>query len=467
MKHLYIITLIFIVPSLFAQNSKSEFMSNKNGDFENDVTGWVKGDTSHQISIVSNTNHLAPTGSTKSAEITLSNTDGSLAVIKHTQFTNLDLQHIKFNIWVKAAAPNTTIRFRLNKSGYPKSRPYTFLDTNWHKIVLTQYDAPANSQSGIQIIGDDTTTPGAVFYIDDITASDGVLDSDFEIEAFGKFSSEADPIQVPVTQDPTANAIQHTWTAAKIWVSQANGGQNNVESFEYSSEQKTQGNRSLKVVTTNTAGDNDLGIVQTRTNNTWHFRYKAKTGQTVGGSDGTDNNSTVLYDKIQYTISYKIMSTSNAKHTANIKVNGTDNYVGVHNLVANQWKTITETPVIDRSTLAPTKHTYPVFRFNSPSATYYIDDFQITWQETNDAILSFEEGEMESLNIYPNPVEDFLVINNIFDRPQKIEIYSITGRILKSINLDSANNEVDVSSLNPGVYILKTDDFKTHKFIKK
>ena len=341
-------------------------MSNKNGDFENDVTGWVKGDTSHQISIVSNTNHLAPTGSTKSAEITLSNTDGSLAVIKHTQFTNLDLQHIKFNIWVKAAAPNTTIRFRLNKSGYPKSRPYTFLDTNWHKIVLTQYDAQANSQSGIQIIGDDTTTPGAVFYIDDITASDGVLDSDFEIEAFGKFSSEADPIQVPVTQDPTANAIQHTWTAAKIWVSKADGGQNNVESFEYSSEQKTQGNRSLKVVTTNTAGDNDLGIVQTRTNNTWHFRYKAKTGQTVGGSDGNDNNSTVLYDKIQYTISYKIMSTSNAKHTANIKVNGTDNYVGVHNLVANQWKTITETPVIDRSTLAPTKHTYPVFRFNSP-----------------------------------------------------------------------------------------------------
>jgi hypothetical protein len=474
MKYIYIITLLLIFPSLFAQNSNSEFMSSKNGDFENGVTGWTKGNTTHQISIDSSTDHVAPTGSTKSAKITLSNTTGSLAVIKHTQFTNQDLQNIRFSIWVKAAAENTTLRFRLNKQGYPKSRPITFLDTNWHKIVLTQYDATANSQSGIQIIGDDTTTPGAVFYIDDITASDGVLDSDFEIEAFGKFSSATAPIQVPVTQDPSANAIQHTWTASKIWTSQTHGtagggnGQNNVETYEYSSDEKAQGNRSLKVVTKSGAGDNALGIVQTRSNNTWDFRYKDNgTDQTVGGSDGTDNNGTVLYDKIQYNISYKIMSTSNAKHTANMKVNGTDNYVGVHNLVANQWKTITKTPVIDRSTLNPAKHTYPIFRFNSPSATYYIDDFQITWQETNDAILSSNEGEMEPLNIYPNPVEDFLVINNIFDRPQKIEIYSITGRILKSINLDSANNEVDVSSLNPGVYILKTEDSKTHKFIKK
>ena len=464
MKHIYIITLLLIFPSLFAQNSNSEFMSSKNGDFENGVTGWTKGQTTHQISIESSTDHVAPTGSTKSAKITLSNTTGNLAVIKHTKFTNLDLQNIRYSIWVKAAAANTTLRFRLNKEGYPKSNPITFLDTNWHKIVLTQYDTPAGAQSGLQIIGDATTTPGAVFYIDDITASDGVLDSDFELDAYGKFTNSNTALQVPVTEDPPNLAAQHTWTANKIWTAVNSGNSMNVESYEYSTEAKAQGNRSLKVVTKNTASDTKLGVVQMRTNDNWIYRFRPRTGQTVGGSDGTGDPA---YDKIQFTISYKIMSTSNAKHTANMKVNGTDNYVGVHNLVANQWKTITKTPSFDRSTLAPGKHAYPIFRFNSPGATYFIDDFQITWQETNDAILSINEGEMEPLNIYPNPAEDFLVINNIFDRPQKIEIYSITGKILKSVNLDSANNEVDVSSLNPGVYILKTEDYKTHKFIKK
>jgi hypothetical protein len=71
------------------------------------------------------------------------------------------------------------------------------------------------------------------------------------------------------------------------------------------------------------------------------------------------------------------------------------------------------------------------------------------------------------IQIFPNPVADFIRISGIEDG-LSIQIYNMDGRLIKSEMFDS---KIDVSQLVPGGYILKinTRNFQTHqfKFVKK
>ena len=66
-------------------------------------------------------------------------------------------------------------------------------------------------------------------------------------------------------------------------------------------------------------------------------------------------------------------------------------------------------------------------------------------------------GELEySLNnvkSYPNPVDEFYIIESVL--PLKIEIYDVNGRILIRKNLDAGENKIDASDLASGYYIIK------------
>jgi ligand-binding sensor domain-containing protein len=62
--------------------------------------------------------------------------------------------------------------------------------------------------------------------------------------------------------------------------------------------------------------------------------------------------------------------------------------------------------------------------------------------------------ETSKLNIYPNPVKDYFIIENINHKPiDKLEIYSFEGLLRKSqLNLKSI---IDMSNFNEGLYFLK------------
>ena len=74
----------------------------------------------------------------------------------------------------------------------------------------------------------------------------------------------------------------------------------------------------------------------------------------------------------------------------------------------------------------------------------------------------------ESFSIYPNPVNDRLYIKN-FQNGESAEIIDASGRIVKKIQLDTDN--IDVNDLLKGTYILqlknKNLEMKRVKFIKK
>lgn len=73
------------------------------------------------------------------------------------------------------------------------------------------------------------------------------------------------------------------------------------------------------------------------------------------------------------------------------------------------------------------------------------------------------------LTLYPNPtVEKLFIKLSLEQRIDKIEIYDISGKSLRNINVDK--NEINVSNLNTGIYIIKVyikDKILSGKFIKK
>lgn len=74
-----------------------------------------------------------------------------------------------------------------------------------------------------------------------------------------------------------------------------------------------------------------------------------------------------------------------------------------------------------------------------------------------DSIISGSDVELKSnMNIYPNPFNDFLTIeNNNSVAIVNMEIFDLLGQRVKAFNTNEMiNKEVDISTLNYGIYIL-------------
>jgi hypothetical protein len=57
-----------------------------------------------------------------------------------------------------------------------------------------------------------------------------------------------------------------------------------------------------------------------------------------------------------------------------------------------------------------------------------------------------------TISVYPNPVSDILYLSTI-DRIEKIEIYDLSGRLIKSIL--TSDNRINIETLVKGMYLLK------------
>ena len=83
--------------------------------------------------------------------------------------------------------------------------------------------------------------------------------------------------------------------------------------------------------------------------------------------------------------------------------------------------------------------------------------------------MSVEENDGEGLALYPNPVNDKLIVEST-GVIRSCEVYSITGQLVLSVTNCSERLEVPVEALPQGTYIIKlvTDKFvQTRKFVKK
>ncbi len=99
-------------------------------------------------------------------------------------------------------------------------------------------------------------------------------------------------------------------------------------------------------------------------------------------------------------------------------------------------------------------------------------------QETNSSDISINEEEItanlqetnssKDISIYPNPTTDFIEIKTSKDTlVTKVMLYSMDGRLI--FEKEVSNNQVDLSNLPVGSYLLKTDfdTTTTFKIIKR
>ncbi len=81
-----------------------------------------------------------------------------------------------------------------------------------------------------------------------------------------------------------------------------------------------------------------------------------------------------------------------------------------------------------------------------------------------------ENGNTDLLiGTYPNPANDLLKIITSQKCAKNIEIYTIDGKLKKTLTTSERNISVDISDLEPGIYILKISAFDkqvSQKFIK-
>lgn len=69
------------------------------------------------------------------------------------------------------------------------------------------------------------------------------------------------------------------------------------------------------------------------------------------------------------------------------------------------------------------------------------------------------------LNAFPNPASDFLIIKNAPYENFTATIFSIDGRLQKQIIVANINQPIDISELQPGIYLLCINQL-TIKFSK-
>ncbi len=108
--------------------------------------------------------------------------------------------------------------------------------------------------------------------------------------------------------------------------------------------------------------------------------------------------------------------------------------------------------------------------FNKADSTFYVKQEIAT--DDNTKIELTNSLDNTKINIYPNPAEDILNINIVSDANtavNKVYIYSVSGQLLFE-QVGKNNFQLNISSLTPGIYIVKTNAnniIYNQKIIKK
>jgi hypothetical protein len=93
-------------------------------------------------------------------------------------------------------------------------------------------------------------------------------------------------------------------------------------------------------------------------------------------------------------------------------------------------------------------------------------EFRIYGNQT--VVLSTDENVMMQAALYPNPTSDVFALNIA---AAKVEVYALTGQLVKIFGSNAAFSMYDVSSLNTGIYLIKVTDSdnrqSTLKLIRK
>lgn len=80
-------------------------------------------------------------------------------------------------------------------------------------------------------------------------------------------------------------------------------------------------------------------------------------------------------------------------------------------------------------------------------------DYVYLYDEATQGIASVDANPIKA---YPSPATEWLRIDGLPQAPQQVEVLDLMGRVAISQPLSATHNKLNVSSLHPGLYLLKT-----------
>ncbi|QIY91147.1 T9SS type A sorting domain-containing protein [Chryseobacterium gallinarum] len=210
------------------------------------------------------------------------------------------------------------------------------------------------------------------------------------------------------------------------------------------------------------------------------------------GWNGTANDNRYIDNSndAQFPPSFSIKTTSNL-----FKVNRFWMYLSALNLDLNVAGTLTvtgklsgitkftQTKTTGFATSLGTTNGYTLIDLTNLNGQNYsnivIDELQITangafryvgldafsWVKDSNIVLGTSETKniQKSLIVYPNPTNGPLSITT--GKASEAKIYNAEGKVLKTVQIQKGNNEVNISELPAGIYYIKTSA-ETTKVIK-
>ena len=80
--------------------------------------------------------------------------------------------------------------------------------------------------------------------------------------------------------------------------------------------------------------------------------------------------------------------------------------------------------------------------------------------------LGVVENSTKAFKVFPNPTDNILFIETFDRKIQKIELFDLQGRLLKTINENKEKYQIDISNFSSGTYLIKLSEEKGSQTIK-
>ena len=72
----------------------------------------------------------------------------------------------------------------------------------------------------------------------------------------------------------------------------------------------------------------------------------------------------------------------------------------------------------------------------------------------------------DSFTIYPNPADNFVILQNA-KVGDKLDLFDVVGKKVKSFQVESESQQLDISELKTGLYFARSNQLEAIKIIKK
>jgi hypothetical protein len=94
---------------------------------------------------------------------------------------------------------------------------------------------------------------------------------------------------------------------------------------------------------------------------------------------------------------------------------------------------------------------------NSCGTYHYIDDICLSSDSLycNETFINQNTNALNCINIYPNPCNKFINIENNYYKNYKIKFFNITGQLMLKKDVNNKKQTIDLTNFNSGIYFIK------------